>query len=199
MNKREWWVFYGSIAVLLFAALAVVAWVEWPVAKPEIDPTIQRIERKLDSLRIEVEVLHEHVSKVVAFAEQYDITPALAATIYRTAREVGIEPRIAFNLVWVESRFNPRAVSPVGAVGLAQVMPATARILQPGITRDELFDPETNLRLGFTYLKDMLRKYDGDIRLALLAYNRGPGTVDRVLAMGQDPNNGYADWVLAGI
>ena len=108
------------------------------------------------------------------------------------------EPEIAYGLVKVESRFKHRAVSHVGARGLTQVMPATARWLEPGITNEDLFDRHTNLRLGFGYLRDLIEKYDGNIRLALLAYNRGPGTVDRVLRQGGDPNNGYADMVLEG-
>ena len=61
-----------------------------------------------------------------------------------------------------------------------------------------LFDRALNLDLGFRYLRSLIDKYDGNVRLALLAYNRGPGTVDRILARGGDPDNGYADRVLSG-
>jgi soluble lytic murein transglycosylase-like protein len=98
--------------------------------------------------------------------------------------------------VRVESEFRSRAVSSMGAVGLTQVMPSTAQILQPGIERAQLFDRDTNLRLGFRYLNEMLRQYKGDLRLALLAYNRGPGRVDEILRGGGDPSNGYASKVL---
>ena len=87
------------------------------------------------------------------------------------------------------------ATSPVGAVGLTQLMPATARWMEPGVTRSELRDPETNLRIGFKYLRYLLEKYDGNENLALLAYNRGPGTVDKALKRGRDPDNGYAAFV----
>lgn len=197
MERRVRYACYGVIGTLLLAVFLAATTRTPP--EPEIDPVIQRIELKLDSLEVELKGIKQELARVVSYADQYDISTPLAGMIYRTAKQVGIDPDIAFSLVWVESRFNPRAVSHAGAIGLAQVMPATAQILQPGITREELFDPETNLRLGFRYLRDMLQKYDGDVRLALLAYNRGPGTVDRVLAMGQDPNNGYADWVLTGI
>jgi soluble lytic murein transglycosylase-like protein len=75
-------------------------------------------------------------------------------------------------------------------------MPATAEFLQPGITRAQLLDRDTNLRLGFRYLKELLAVYDGDEEEALTAYNRGPGTVARIRKHGGDPANGYADLVL---
>src|SRR5690606_39210269 len=109
-----------------------------------------------------------------------------------------IDPKIAFRLVKTESNFDHRAVRHVRARCLTPLMPQTARWLMPGITNDDLFDREINLRLGFNYLRDLIDQYDGDVRLALLAYNRGPGTVNRVLARGGDPNNGYADMVLSG-
>lgn len=129
-------------------------------------------------------------------AKGYPVPDALAEQIVDAAEEHGIEPDVAFGLVATESGFKRTARSHVGAVGLAQLMPATARWLEPGTTRNDLEDPETNLRLGFRYLRDMIEKYEGDTELALTAYNRGPGTVDRVLRRGGDPDNGYAGKVL---
>jgi soluble lytic murein transglycosylase-like protein len=126
----------------------------------------------------------------------FNVPDALAAEIVEAARENGIAPEVAFGLVATESEFKPTALSPVGAIGLAQLMPATARLLRPGTTGTDLRDPEINLSLGFRFLRDLLVKYDGDTALALLAYNRGPGTVDRILQRGGDPDNGYADEVL---
>ena len=77
-------------------------------------------------------------------------------------------------------------------------MPRTAAWLQPGTKTQDLYDRQLNLRLGFRYLDQMIDKYKGNVRLALLAYNRGPGTVDRVLKQGGNPDNGYADKVLRG-
>jgi len=107
-------------------------------------------------------------------------------------------PKVAFGLVRTESSFRRTVVSHAGAIGYAQVLPSTARWIEPGTTRNDLFDTRTNLRVGFKYLRYLLDKYNGDIRLALTAYNRGPGTVDRVLARGGNPDNGYAAKVLRG-
>lgn len=130
--------------------------------------------------------------------DKYDIDENLARDIYDIAQQEGIEPKVAFGLVKTESSFKNKAISHVGARGLTQVMPRTARWMVPGTKAEDLYDQKTNLRLGFKYLNQMIDKYDGNVRLALLAYNRGPGTVDKILKRGGDPNNGYADKVLRG-
>lgn len=140
----------------------------------------------------------ERQSQVDRAVERYAISRDLAEDIYDIARESNIEPRLAYGLVKTESTFDERAVSPVGARGLTQVMPRTAAWLVPGTRTQDLHDRQTNLRLGFTYLDQMIAKYKGNVRLALLAYNRGPGTVDKVLKKGGNPDNGYADKVLRG-
>lgn len=128
-------------------------------------------------------------------ARGYRVTPQLARQISEAAVEHGIAPELAFGLVRAESSFRNQATSPVGAVGLTQLMPRTASWMEPGVTRAQLRDPETNLRVGFKYLRYLLDKYEGDEKLALLAYNRGPGTVDKALRRGRSPDNGYADFV----
>jgi soluble lytic murein transglycosylase-like protein len=135
---------------------------------------------------------------VASFAKEFDIPVPLAGSIHAAAMEAKISPKMAFGLVQAESSFRTRAISPVGAVGLTQVMPATARWLVPGTTRADLMNTDTNLRIGFTYLRRLIDQYDGDEKLALTAYNRGPGTVARVMRRGGNPDNGYADKVLTG-
>ena len=144
---------------------------------------------------------HKGVTENTAIQEavqRYGISEELAADIYRISQEEGIEPKVAYGLVKTESAFKNTAISHVGARGLTQVMPRTARWMMPGTRESDLHDQKTNLRLGFRYLNQMIDKYKGDVRLALLAYNRGPGTVDKILRRGGDPNNGYADKVLRG-
>jgi soluble lytic murein transglycosylase-like protein len=135
---------------------------------------------------------------VASFAREFDIPQKLASEIHAAALVADIAPRMAFGLVKAESSFRTKVVSPVGAVGLTQLMPSTAKWLVPGTSRRDLMEPGTNLRVGFTYLRKLIDDFDGDENLALLAYNRGPGTVSRLLARGADPDNGYADKVLTG-
>lgn len=131
-------------------------------------------------------------------AVRWGISGELSEKIYDAATRHEIEPDVAYGLVFVESTFRERAVSHVGARGLAQVMPRTARWLDPTVSTRDLYDPEVNLELGFRYLRQMIDKYDGDVFKALTAYNRGPGTVDRILQRGGNIDNGYAGKVMAG-
>ena len=120
----------------------------------------------------------------------------LATSIYDISLAEGIEPELGFRLVRVESEFNERATSPVGAVGLTQLMLPTARYFQKGITREQLYDRDTNLRIGFRYLRTLVRENKGNVRLALLVYNRGPVAVQAAQEQGLDPSNGYERVVL---
>lgn len=135
---------------------------------------------------------------VFTYARRYRVTMELAEQIHDVALEEKIEPELAFRLVRLESRFDPSVVSHAGAIGLTQLMLGTARYFQPGVTADELTDPETNLRIGFRYLRGLIREYDGDLKLALLVYNRGPTAVLNAIAMGEDPANGYDRVLLRG-
>ena len=94
-----------------------------------------------------------------------------SAAIEATARRHGIDPRLLASLIWVESGFDPTTVSPAGALGLSQLMPATAR----GLGVDP-YDPLQNLEGGARYLRSQLDRF-GRIDLALAAYNAGPGRV----------------------
>ena len=104
--------------------------------------------------------------------------------IIREARRRKIDPYLVAGLIRQESMFLPGAVSPTGAVGLMQLMPATARQLarQAGlgnITTARLKDPEINIKLGTMYLAAMLERYGGNVTEALVAYNAGPTRVVR--------------------
>ncbi|HEX2189268.1 MAG TPA: lytic transglycosylase domain-containing protein [Longimicrobiaceae bacterium] len=139
--------------------------------------------------------------KILEKVDQYGemgLDRELAEDIYDIALEHDIDPDVAFGLVRTESEFKNYATSHVGALGLTQLMPKTADWLEPGTREADLRNPETNLKIGFRYLRQLIDKYEGDQKLALLAYNRGPGTVDRVLKRGGDPDNGYAEAVFSG-
>ncbi|WP_409253444.1 lytic transglycosylase domain-containing protein [Bacillus sp. SCS-153A] len=95
--------------------------------------------------------------------------------INRAAEKYNLPKKLIRAVISQESSFNPDAVSHAGASGLMQLMPATARSL--GVT--DVFDPEQNVFAGTKYLRQMMDKYNGNLELALAAYNAGPGNVDK--------------------
>ncbi|MBL8383994.1 MAG: lytic transglycosylase domain-containing protein [Burkholderiales bacterium] len=98
---------------------------------------------------------------------------AWADEIAAAAAASGVDAALIGAVVWAESRCNPRARSPKGAMGLMQLMPATARAY--GVA--DAYDPAQNLRAGARYLRDLLALFNGDVALALAAYNAGPRSV----------------------
>ena len=133
----------------------------------------------------------DRANRIIEFSGRYDITASLAATIFDVALRERVDPELAFRLVELESGFNPRAVSRVGAIGLVQVMHSTAVQFDRKVTREQLYDPKTNLRIGLQYLRRLIRSYNGNVRLALLAYNVGEDAVDQARKSGKDPLAGY--------
>ena len=134
---------------------------------------------------------------VTAMTARYNVTNSLARSIVDASMEAGVDPELAFRLIRVESVFDPRAEGAGGALGLMQLMPGTARDIDPRVkTRKEIMEPGTNMRLGLKNLRDMIERYEGDVRLGVIAYNRGEVAVDRALRRGKDPENGYGQRVL---
>ena len=159
------------------------------------DESVSAVWSELEEAQASEEAVRdEAIEQALERYSEYRLTRELAERIYDRALEAEVDPEIAFGLVRAESSFRNQSTSVVGAIGLTQLMPRTAAWLEPGVTRTQLRDPDTNLRIGFRYLKQLTDKYN-DVDLALVAYNRGPGTVDRALKRGQNPDNGYAAFV----
>jgi soluble lytic murein transglycosylase-like protein len=130
------------------------------------------VERQRASVR------QQGATPVTAGAEQVDCAPMRGPGIDRLISEMsereGLTPDLLRAVIRKESSFQPCAVSPKGAMGLMQLMPATAEQFR---VRDP-FDPRENLSAGAKFLKQLLGRYGNDLALALGAYNAGPANVD---------------------
>lgn len=126
----------------------------------------------------------------------------MQSLVRTTAQKYGIRPELLLGLVKQESGFDPSAKSSAGAVGLAQLMPGTARDLGLTVTSklDERLDPVKNVDAGARYLRQMLGQFGGSERSALQAYNWGPGNMKEYLAGAKktmpDETRDYAGLVL---
>jgi soluble lytic murein transglycosylase-like protein len=129
-------------------------------------------QRKAELLAAEARARHEARYRDLADNAQ---RRKILAIVDRLAPEYGIHPGLAFAVIRAESNFNPQAVSHKNAQGLMQLIPETAarfRVRKP-------FDPEQNIRGGMSYLRWLLAYFQGDVALAVAAYNAGEGAVDK--------------------
>jgi len=134
-----------------------------------------------------------YVPTAEALASSAQNEETLTPLIEETARRYGLEPELVRAVVKTESAFYPRAHSKAGAMGLMQLMPSTAADL--GVA--DPWDPVANLDGGCRYLAQMLTRF-GDIKLALAAYNAGPGAVEHYRAIPPyDETQTYVVKVLA--
>ena len=95
--------------------------------------------------------------------------------IFRTGERQGVDPRFIHAVIWQESRYKEQAISHAGAQGLMQLMPATAQ----RFGCNDAYDRAANIQAGTKYLAWLLKRFNGDVKLALAGYNAGEGAVDK--------------------
>ncbi len=120
----------------------------------------------------------------------------LQSLVKGAAAENSVDPKLVFSVIDAESHGDPSAVSRVGAQGLMQLMPGTAA--EYGVVNP--FDPYENVQGGTHYLHDLLKRYRGNVRLAVAAYNAGPGAVDAAHGVpAYAETRAYVERVVAGL
>ncbi len=127
----------------------------------------------------------ETVNRRGSWSLSSDKVSNVADIVAENAIRYNISEDLIFGIIWVESRFDPRAVSPVGARGLMQLMPQTAKYLAECIKWDgraNSYDPNFNIAAGTYYISRLIKEFGGNENLALAAYNAGPTKVKRWLA-----------------
>ena len=129
-------------------------------------------------------------------ARRFGVGRRLAAIITRQAREAGVEPAMAFGIIAIESGFDPHAIGREGERGLMQIKPSTARAYDRRITAQALHDPALNVRLGLRHLTREV-EFFGDRSLGLMSYRMGRARLEREMADGVPPRDGYAERVLS--
>lgn len=109
--------------------------------------------------------------------------------VYKYAKEYEVDPILVFAIIKAESNFNPNVVSPSNAIGLMQLMEATAEEIARKqeikfVEGETLFNPEQNIMLGTKYFSNLMKEYKNNYLLALTAYNAGIGNVKRWIEQG---------------
>lgn len=107
--------------------------------------------------------------------------------VRKAAARYRLSPALILAVIEVESNFNPRAVSRVGARGLMQIMPATGSMF--GAQAHQLFDPAVNIDVGCRYLRYLANRYHGNVETMLKAYNWGPGNVEKRSRIPEETRN----------
>ena len=102
--------------------------------------------------------------------------------VYKSAQKYNVDPALIMAVIEIESKFDPKAVSGAGAIGLMQIMPKTAKSLSRELkirkyNKNSLYNPEINIKIGTYYLKKLLQEFNNDIDLSLGAYNAGMGNI----------------------
>lgn len=165
------------------------------------------LSKKLEEYNVEINMQRQIIktefalSKSAGRALDNAERAKIAAIIAREADKHNIDPVLVVSLIYVESSFNRKALSNKNAKGLMQLLPDTAEYIKRKSRKDvddakNLFDVETNIKLGIAYLDYLITKTKGNIEYALIAYNMGPSNLNKALKRNKLPKT-YSNKVLA--
>jgi soluble lytic murein transglycosylase-like protein len=183
------------LTLALLVCCATLSWKSGPRPGGEELVSAPVLAAAHDARDPSVEEIRSRIARYHTGLAEFEIE-RLAETILSEARARGVSPSLVLAVIQIESGYYNFAVSPVGALGLMQIMPPTGEMLarELGVAwrgPQTLFDPIVNVKLGVAYLAWLHREY-GNLSTALAAYNWGPGHVSRRLAEGLPVPHVYA-------
>jgi hypothetical protein len=149
---------------------------------------------------------YDHLSAIMDLSIEFHFDPTIVMIVDHHSRlnvdreklawsiikDHEVMTHVALSLIKIESNGNTFATSNKKAYGLTQLLLPTARDYEPEITRSMLYDQETNVRIFFMHFERLLEHYEGNLTKVLHGWNRGEGTVDKLLARNIDPANGFS-------
>lgn len=196
-ERIKWW-----SAISVVGLLAVIVTFAYQTRFQEMQTHVTLLEEEKLALIDE----YKHLRYLNGLAMEFSMDPKIVGLVdhfsrlhvrphlpeWRLLRTPEFMTYVMLSLIWAESKGDANAVGDAGkARGLTQIWVSTAK--QYGeVTAAQLLDAETNLSFAFKHFHYLLDKYKGNLALVLYAWNRGPGTVDRLLKYGESPENGYA-------
>lgn len=149
---------------------------------------------------------YDHLSAIMDLSIEFHFDPTIVMIVDHHSRlnvdkekmawsiikDHEVMTHVALSLIKIESNGNTFATSNKKAYGLTQLLLPTARDYDPEVTRAQLYDQETNIRIFFMHFERLLGHYEGNLTKVLHGWNRGEGTVDKLLARNIDPANGFS-------
>lgn len=164
------------------------------------------LSKQLEKYNVEIELQKDIIKTEFALSKSAgsllsdEKRAEIASIIAEESRKHNIDPVLVVALIYVESSFNHKAVSNKNAKGLMQLLPDTAEYIKNKSNKKvddprNLFDIETNLKLGIAYLDYLITKTKGNVEYALIAYNMGPGNLNRAVKRNNLPKT-YSNKVL---
>lgn len=195
------------IPIILIELLVFISAGQIISAQASTEPTVRQLQQHIayleyrqETLDLAVEFGFDPIIVDVTrnlthgvFKSEYSRRKPLTWRFVRTERDLTY---MILSLIQTESHGDYKAVNvpngPSSGIGLTQLILSTAKQYDRGVNQQDLMTIPVHMKIAVQYFVDLLEKYNGNFTLAVLAWNRGPGTVDRVIALGNSPENGYA-------
>lgn len=202
--------------LLVLVAVGGALFAGWAIAYNELtDKYVPQVTELTEQLRVSESTagfLEEDMmegARLFSLAVEFNTTPTIVAIVDHYSQEAVRNSRymtlidthenfthLMLSLMWHESRVTASATGDKGkARGLSQIWTTTAQDYDPEVTAKDLLNPETNVKLSILHYVALLEHFEGNDKLALLAWNRGRTRVDDLISMGHDPANGFAEKV----